>query len=62
MEKLYKQGEIETPIVNVGDIIEISIGVFIRVKEIRQITEEDLAGTKKTNVYLVGEIISNGKK
>jgi hypothetical protein len=62
MEKLYKQGEIETPIVNVGDIIEISIGVFIRVKEIRQIIEEDLAGTKKTNVYLVGEIISNGRK
>lgn len=62
MEKLYKQGEIETPIVNIGDIIEISPNVFIRVKEIKQITEEDLAGTKKTNVYLVGEIVSNGKK
>jgi hypothetical protein len=61
MERLYKQGEIETPIVNIGDIIEISIGVFIKVKEIRQITEEEIAGTKKTNVYIKGEIVSNGK-
>lgn len=62
MEKLYKQGEIKTPIVDVGDIIEISLGVFLKVKEIRQVTEEDLAGAKKTNVYIVGEIVSNGRR
>jgi hypothetical protein len=60
MEKLHKQGEIITPIINVGDILEIDQGVFIKVKEVK-ITEEVLAGTKKTNVYLKGEIVSNGK-
>ncbi len=61
MEKLYKQGELIEKNVKIGDIIEITEGVFLQVKEISQITEEDLAGTKKLNVYLKGEIISNGK-
>jgi hypothetical protein len=61
VEKLYKQGERIEQNVKIGDIIEITEGVFLRVKKISQITEEDLAGTKKLNVYLKGEIISNGK-
>lgn len=61
MEKLYKQGELVDPKVNIGDIIEISEGVFLKVKFIDSIIEEDLAGAKKTNVYLKGEIISNEK-
>ena len=59
MEKLYKQGEDISELVNIGDIVEIKSGVFIKVKEVK-ITEEDLAGTKKRNLYLKGEIISNG--
>ena len=47
--------------VKVGDVIEIKSGIFIKVKSIETITEEDLAGTKKTNVYLIGEILSNGR-
>jgi hypothetical protein len=61
MEKLYKQGENIKDAVKVGDVIEIKIGIFIKVKSIETITEEDLAGIKKTNVYLKGEILSNGK-
>ncbi len=61
MEKLYKQGEPIEENVKVGDIIEITMGVFLLVKEISQITEEDLAGKKKLNVYIKGEIISNEK-
>jgi hypothetical protein len=62
MEKLYKQGENIKDAVKVGDVIEIKIGIFIKVKSIETITEEDLAGIKKTNVYLKGEILSNGKR
>jgi hypothetical protein len=62
VEKLYKQGELIERNVKIGDIIEITEGIFLQVKEISQITEEDLAGTKKLNVYLKGEIISNGKQ
>jgi len=61
MEKLYKQGENIKESVKVGDVIEIKSGIFIKVKSIETITEEDLAGTKKTNVYLIGEILSNGR-
>jgi hypothetical protein len=62
MEKLYKQGENIKEAVKVGDVIEIKSGIFIKVKSIETITEEDLAGTKKTNVYIKGEILSNGKR
>lgn len=61
MERLYKQGEKIEDSVKVGDIIEIVSDIFIKVTEVSMITEEDLAGTKKTNLYLKGEIISNGK-
>jgi hypothetical protein len=61
MEKIYKEGEELRESVKVGDIIEIKNGIFIKVTSVK-ITEEDLAGTKKTNVYLKGEIISNGRR
>jgi hypothetical protein len=61
MEKIYKEGEELAESIKVGDIIEIKSGVFIKVTSVK-ITEEDLAGTKKTNVYLKGEIVSNGKR
>lgn len=60
MEKMYKQGEDLKNSVKLGDIIEIAESIFIKVTSVK-ITEEDLAGTKKTNVYLKGEIISNGR-
>jgi len=62
MEKLYKEGEEIKEAVKVGDVIEIKNGIFIKVKSIETITEEDLAGTKKTNVYLKGEVVSNGRR
>lgn len=62
MERLFKQGDRIENSVKPGDIIEINQGIFIKVKEIHFITEEDLAGTKKTNIHLKGEIISDGKE
>ena len=62
MEKLYKEGDVIKEAVKVGDVIEIKNGIFIKVKSIETITEEDLAGTKKTNVYIKGEILSNGRR
>lgn len=62
MEKLYKQGENIQDLINIGDVIEIKSGIFIKVKIIETIIEEDLAGTKKTNVFLKGEILKNGER
>lgn len=61
MEKLYKKDDLEIDL-NVGDIVEVSEGVFMKITEIKKITEEVIAGAKKTNVYIKGEIISNGKE
>lgn len=61
MEKLYKKDDLEIEL-EIGDIVEISEGVFMKITEIKNITEEIIAGTKKTNVYMKGEIISNGKE
>lgn len=58
MGKLYKEGDDISELIQVGDILEIKNGVFIRIKEVK-VTEEDLAGTKKRNLYLKGEVVSN---
>ena len=58
MGKLYKEGDDMSNDIMVGDILEIKSGVFVKVTEVK-ITEEDLAGTIKRNLYLKGEIISN---
>ena len=61
MEKLYKEGYDMSEDVKIGDILEIKSGIFVKVKDVK-ITEEDLAGTKKRNLYLKGEIVSNENK
>lgn len=58
MGKLYKEGDDISELIQVGDILEIKNGVFIEIKDVK-ITEEDLAGTKKRNLYLKGEVVSN---
>jgi len=62
MQKLYREGEEIKESLNVGDIIEIYSGVFIRIKEIKNKIVEDLAGIKKTSLCIKSEIISNGRK
>lgn len=62
MERLHKHGDLIIQNVKEGDIIEITEGVFLRIKKINLVTEENLAGTKKTNVYLKGEVISNERR
>lgn len=62
MQKLYRAGEEIEENLNVGDIIEIYSGVFIRIKEIKKKIVEDLAGIKKTSLCIKSEIISNDRK
>jgi hypothetical protein len=62
MERLYREGEVDTETLTVGDILELYTGVFIRIKEIENITIEDFAGIKKTSIRVKSEIISNGKQ
>jgi hypothetical protein len=59
MKKLYREGEEIKDTLNVGDIIEIYSGVFIRIKEIQKRIVEDLAGIKKTSLSVKSEIIAN---
>ena len=60
MIRLYKEGEdIPVPL-QIGDILEVEPGVFIKVKDIIKETEEDFAGIKKINIRLKGEVIANG--
>jgi hypothetical protein len=57
--RLYKEGEdIPTPL-QIGDIIEVQSGVFVKIKEILTENEEDLAGIKKINIRLKGEVVAN---
>ena len=59
MIRLYKEGEdIPTPL-QIGDIIEVQSGVFVKIKEILTENEEDLAGIKKINIRLKGEVVAN---
>jgi hypothetical protein len=62
MQKLYREGEEIKETLNVGDIIEIYSGVFIRIKEIKKKIVEDLAGIKKTSLCVKSEIIANVSK
>jgi hypothetical protein len=62
MERLYREGEVDTETLNIGDIIEIYRGVFIKIKEIENYIIEDLAGIKKTSIRIKSEIISNGRQ
>jgi hypothetical protein len=57
--RLYKEGE-DIPIpLQIGDIIEVQSGVFVKIKEILTENEEDLAGIKKINIRLKGEVVAN---
>ena len=59
MIRLYKEGDdIPTPL-QIGDIIEVQSGVFVKIKEILTENEEDLAGIKKINIRLKGEVVAN---
>jgi hypothetical protein len=61
MVRMYKEGEdINSPL-QIGDILEVEPGVFVRVKEIVKETEEDFADIKKWNIRIKTEVISNGK-
>ncbi len=59
MVKLYKEGEDIPTSLQVGDIIEVQSGVFIKIKEILEEKLEDLAGLKKINVLIKGEVVAN---
>ena len=49
MIRLYKEGDdIPTPL-QVGDIIEVQSGVFVKIKEILTENEEELAGIKESD-------------
>lgn len=59
MIRLYKEGD-DIPIpLQIGDIIEVQSGVFVKIKEILTENEEDLAGIKKINIRLKGEVVAN---
>jgi hypothetical protein len=59
MEKLYKKGEAINTLPNVGDIIEIDNGIFVKVKSVDEILVESLGGIKKTSIKIKTEIIAN---
>lgn len=61
MVKLYKEGEdISTPL-QIGDIIEIESGIFVKIKTVIKETEETFVGIKKNNTLIKGEVIQNGQ-
>jgi preprotein translocase subunit YajC len=56
MVKLYKEGEdISTPL-QIGDIIEIESGIFVKIKTVIKETEETFVGIKKNNTLIKGEV------
>lgn len=59
MIRLYKEGEDIPTSLQIGDIIEVQSGVFVKIKEILTENEEDLAGIKKINIRLKGEVVAN---
>ncbi len=62
MQKLYREGEEIKDSLNIGDIIEIYSGVFVKIKEVKKKIVEDLAGIKKTSLCVKSEIIANVSK
>jgi hypothetical protein len=62
MIRLYKEGEDISSPLQIGDILEVDPGVFIKVKEIIKETEEDFVGIKKINIHIKGEVISNATR
>lgn len=62
MIRLYKEGEDISSPLQIGDILEVDPGVFIKVKEIIKETEEDFVGIKKINILVKGEVISNATR
>ena len=59
--RLYRDGENQENI-KVGDIIEIYNGVFIKVKDIEDVSEEVLIDIKKSTSKIKGEIIAYGRR
>ncbi len=58
---MFKEGEdINSPL-QIGDILEVEPGVFVRVKEIIKETEEGFGDIKKWNIRIKSEVISNEK-
>jgi hypothetical protein len=59
MIRMFKEGEdINSPL-QIGDILEVEPGVFVRVKEIIKETEEGFGNIKKWNIRIKSEVISN---
>jgi hypothetical protein len=59
---MFKKGEdINSPL-QIGDILEVEPGVFVKVKEIIKETEEDFADIKKWNIRIKTEVIANDKE
>jgi len=62
MIRMFKKGEdINSPL-QIGDILEVEPGVFVKVKEIIKETEEDFADIKKWNIRIKTEVIANDKE
>ena len=58
---MFKEGEdINSPL-QIGDILEVEPGLFVRIKEIIKETEEDFADIKKWNIRIKTEVIANDK-
>jgi hypothetical protein len=61
MVKLYKEGEDISAPLQIGDIIEIESGIFVKIKTVINETEETFVGIKKNNTLIKGEVIQNGQ-
>lgn len=60
MIRLYKRGDdIPSKSLEIGDIIEVESGIFVKIKEILKESIESLAGIKKINTDFKGVVIVN---
>ena len=63
MIRLYKRGDdIPSKSLEIGDIIEVESGIFVKIKEIIKESYESLAGVKKINTDFKGVVIVNENK